>query len=58
MAYFKNVNSLEELRKQYRDLLKKYHPDCPNGSTEATQEINAEYEELFKLLKDKIENEK
>ena len=43
MAYFKNVNTLEELRKQYKELLKQYHPDNANGSTEATQEINAEY---------------
>ena len=57
MAYFKNVNTLEELRKQYRDLLKKYHPDNANGSTEATQEINAEYDRLFKLLKDRHESE-
>ena len=34
--YFSNVNTLEELRKQYRDLLKKYHPANANGSTEAT----------------------
>lgn len=50
--YFENPKTLEELRKQYKDLLKKYHPDCPTGSTEATQQINAEYEQLFKLLKD------
>ena len=53
MTYFKNVNTLEELRKQYKELLKRYHPDNPNGSTEATQQINQEYEKLFKLLKDK-----
>lgn len=53
MTYFKSVNTLEELRKQYKELLKKYHPDCPQGSTEATQQINGEYERLFKLLKDK-----
>lgn len=52
-TYFKNVNTLEELRRQYKELLKKYHPDTPNGTTEATQEINSEYERLFKLLKDK-----
>ena len=56
MAYFKNVNTLEELRKQYKELLKKFHPDNANGSTEATQEINAEYDKLFKLLKDKHES--
>lgn len=47
MKYFNNVNTLEELRKQYKELLKMYHPDNPNGSTKATQEINAEYDGLF-----------
>ncbi len=56
MTYFKDVNTLEELRRQYRDLLKKYHPDNANGSTEATQEINAEYDKLFKVLKDRHES--
>ncbi len=56
MTYFKNVNTLEELRKQYKKLLKQYHPDNANGSTEATQEINAEYDKLFKVLKDRHEN--
>ncbi len=53
MKYFNNINTLEELRKQYKELLKKFHPDNPNGSTEATQEINAEYDKLFQILKDK-----
>lgn len=56
MKYFKEVNTLEELRKQYRDLLKQYHPDNANGSTEATQQINAEYDQLFKILKARHEN--
>ncbi|MBQ2882694.1 MAG: J domain-containing protein [Alphaproteobacteria bacterium] len=56
MTYFKNVNTLEELRKQYKELLKQYHPDNANGSTEATQEINAEYDRLFKVLKNKHES--
>ena len=54
--YFKDVNTLEELRRQYRDLLKKYHPDNANGSTQATQEINAEYDRLFKALKNRHES--
>jgi DnaJ-class molecular chaperone len=54
--YFKDVNTLEELRKQYKELLKKYHPDNANGSTQATQEINAEYDRLFKVLKDRHES--
>lgn len=56
MKHFKEVNTLEELRKQYRDLLKLYHPDNANGSTEATQQINAEYDQLFKILKAKHGN--
>ena len=55
-TYFKSVQTLEELRKQYKDLLKKYHPDNPQGSTKACQEINAEYDKLFKTLKDRHEN--
>lgn len=51
-AYFNNVQTLDELRKQYKDLLKKYHPDNENGSEEITKAVNAEYEKLFKILKD------
>ena len=55
MMYFKNVNNLQELRKQYKELLKAHHPD--NGGDLATmQEINAEYDKLFKVLKDKHES--
>lgn len=53
MKYFKDINTLEELRKQYKELLKKFHPDNPNGSTETTQEVNAEYDKMFQILKDK-----
>lgn len=53
MTYFRDVKTLEQLRKQYKELLKIYHPDNANGSTEATQEINAEYDKLFMMLKDK-----
>lgn len=55
MRYFNNVENLEQLRKQYKELLKKFHPDNENGSVEITQEINAEYDKLFKLLKDRHE---
>lgn len=50
MKWFENVTTIEELRKQYRALLKKYHPDTPNGSVEATQEINREYDLVFARL--------
>lgn len=56
MACFKDINTLEQLRKQYRDLLKKFFPDNANGSTEAAKEINVEYDRLFKELKDRHES--
>ena len=48
--WIKEVRTVEELRKQYRELLKKYHPDNDGGSVEATQEINAEYDRLYAIL--------
>lgn len=53
--YFINVNTLEELRRQYKELLKKFHPDN-GGSEEATKALNVEYDQLFKILKDKYES--
>ena len=47
MKWFKNVKSIEELRKRYRELLKKYNPDNDGGSVEITQQINAEYDAVF-----------
>lgn len=52
MKYFNNVNNLEDLKAQYRRLAIKNHPDH-GGSTEVMQAINAEYEQLFKVLKDR-----
>ncbi len=42
-TYFSNVQTLDKLRKQYRDLLKKHHPDN-GGSDEETKAINVKYE--------------
>lgn len=50
MKWFTNVKTIEELRKQYRKLLKCYHPDNENGSIEITQQINAEYDLIFAHL--------
>ncbi len=55
MTYFRNVNDLQELRKQYKELLKIHHPDN-GGSVADMQEINAEYDRLFKILKNKHES--
>lgn len=54
-GYFKNAETLEQLRKQYKELLKKYHPDN-GGKVSDMQEINTEYDKLFKILKDKHES--
>lgn len=51
--WFKDVTTIEELRKRYRKLLKMYHPDNENGSVEITQEINAEYDLVFSILSEK-----
>lgn len=53
--YFSNMNDLQELRKQYRDLLKKHHPDN-GGKVSDMQDVNAEYDRLFKVLKDRHES--
>ena len=55
MKYFKdisNISNLSELRKQYKELLKVHHPDN-GGNVADMQEINAEYDNLFKMLKDR-----
>lgn len=50
MKYFTGIKTVEGLRKRYRELLKKFHPDNENGSVEITQEINSEYDRLFSIL--------
>ena len=47
MKWFNNVTTIEELRRQYRELLRKYHPDNEHGDTKITQESNAEYDLVF-----------
>lgn len=50
MKYFKEIKNLEELRKAYKKLMVKNHPD--NGGDVATcQEITAEYKKLFDIFK-------
>ena len=50
--YFNNVDCIEELKKQYFALAKKYHSDLNGGSDEAMKEIDAQYSDLFKRYKD------
>jgi len=43
--------TLEDLKAQYRQLAMDHHPDR-GGNTETMKVINAEYDELFPMLKD------
>ena len=50
MKYFENVKTLDDLKKQYRRLAIKHHPDV--GGDEATMKaINAEHDRIFEELK-------
>lgn len=49
MNYFENITTIEELRKRYRELLKKHHPDN-GGDVSIMQEINSQYDALFDVL--------
>lgn len=48
--FFQNVDCVEELKKQYKILAFKYHPDR-GGNKEDMQSINAEYDELLKSVR-------
>ena len=53
--YFENISTLEDLRIQYKELLKLHHPDN-GGDLQIMQAVNAEYDKMFKILKDQHEN--
>lgn len=55
MKWFKEVKNLEDLRRLYKSLVVRHHPD--NGGMEETiKEINVEYDILFKQLKENYQN--
>lgn len=47
-TYFKNCQTIEEVKKLYKELALKHHPDREGGNTQIMQEINAEYESVIK----------
>ena len=60
MKFFENVKTLAELKKAYKELARKNHPDL-GGSVEIMQAINAEYDKMiewFAKYGDKTEKEK
>lgn len=50
MKWFKDINTLDDLKKAYRRLAMQHHPDM-GGDLETMKEINNEHDELFELLK-------
>lgn len=52
--YFKNIKNYEDLKAQFKQLLKTNHPDN-GGDVSKMQDINAEYDALFKIWKNKQE---
>lgn len=54
--YFKSVKSYDDLKSQYKKLLKANHPDN-GGNVETMKEINVEYDALFAVWKNKKEVE-
>lgn len=54
--YFKSVKSYDDLKNQYKKLLKANHPDN-GGNVETMKEINVEYDALFAVWKNKKEVE-
>lgn len=54
LKYFKDCKTIEDVKKTYRKLCFKFHPDIYKGDNgETMKEINHEYEIAFKLFKDK-----
>ena len=52
MKFFIACKTLEDLKAEYKRLVKKYHPDC-GGDNETMKAINNDYETAFNVLKDK-----
>ena len=59
IKYFSNnLKTIIDLKKEYKELLFKYHPDIKGGDGEEMKIINAEYDYLLKHIEDTVEGEK
>ena len=56
MKYFSNVNTIEELKKEYRKLAFQLHPDRNNGNDAEFKLMVNEYDLLFKKLQNTTTN--
>lgn len=54
MKWFQNIETLKDLRKEYKRLVVQHHPDN-GGSEDVIKEINSEYDILFKRMKSDFE---
>ena len=52
MAYFHNIHSLADLKKEYRRLALQHHPD-KGGPESNLEQVKNEFERLFEDWKDK-----
>ena len=50
LYYFAGVTNKKELKRRYRQLCKKLHPDCPGGNAESFRLMQAEYDRLNSRL--------
>ena len=46
-SYFKGCSNKAELKRRYRQLCKKLHPDCPGGNAESFRRMKSEYEGFY-----------
>ena len=54
LKWFRDCHTIEDVKKTYRKLCFKYHPDIYKGDNgETMQQINAEYEIAFEMYKNK-----
>lgn len=59
IKYFSNnLENIIELKKAYKELLFKYHPDIVGGDGEEMKTVNAEYDYLLKHIQEENKEEK
>lgn len=58
LKWFKDCKTLEDAKELYKKLCREYHPDLnENDTTETMKSINNEFEQIFKILKNKHRSE-